>query len=209
MRRAWVLLMATGCRQIFGLDDPGRRDIDAALDADTLADTSDGRVLSCIERWQAGPQFSTPVALAIAATGASDADPFTTNGELTFYWTRDQEIRIATRATRNDIFATSAQSPLDSAAGDGKVTIDGTGNIGYMSSARAGGAGGGTDIWHFARLVASDPWTIDQLYVGAINTTANEHDPQISSDALRMYLAPADVALQTIKLATRMAVGSD
>lgn len=198
MRWGLVLLTALGCRQVLGLEPPAQREIDAAeLDA-----PPDGP-LTCSERWRYGPTFSTPVIVAPAGSNANDSDPYTTSNELELYWSRDNQIRVATRNARTDPFTTSTMSTLDSGTGDSKSTV--LGNTAFVASSRAISVGG-ADIWHAARASPADAWVVDQTYMGSVNTTGNDLDPHLSSDGLRLYLAPIDNNAQTLRVATRVSM---
>jgi len=188
MRWALLLVMAAGCRQIFGLDSPTTTADargDGPLPIDGPRDAQGG---TCIERWMQGPQFAQAVPLAsVNNTGTQDRLPFVTANGLTLYFVRDGDYFTATRADLASPFGSVAKvTTLSSGSGDGKVFVSDDETCAFLSSSRAGGSGG-TDIWRGFRQLPSDPWSVDQMFLDQINGNGEQGDPHLSPDLFHLY----------------------
>lgn len=187
MRWALLLVMAAGCRQIFGLDSPTTTADargDGPLSSDGARDAQGG---TCVERWMQGPQFAQAVPLPTNTVLTQDRLPFVTVDGLTLYFVRDGDYFTATRADLASPFGSVAKvTTLSSGSGDGKIYMSDDETRAFMSSSRAGGSGG-TDIWRGFRPLASDPWTVDQMFLDQINGNGEQGDPHLSPDLLHLY----------------------
>ena len=185
MRSVALVLTLTGCQQIFGLDQP--RSLDAAIDT-----PDDAASVNCIDRWQQGPQLTSPVPLASVNTTASEGSPFVTPNGLVLYFERDGDFYRAERATTNDAFGPAAVvSSLATGATEERIYVIADETEAFFSSNRAGGSGGGYDIWHATSAGPSTPFTVDQMYLTSVDDGGAQRGPQLSSDLRDLYFGDA------------------
>jgi hypothetical protein len=180
-----LLLMAAGCRQVFGLEAPER--IDAAVSPDGMTDASDSNGVACVERWIGGPVLSAPAPL-IATTPASEELPFVTADGSQLYYVRD-----------NDIYASSSMGGtfgvgqrvevLSSGNADGKVFVAPNETRAWFSSNRNGAMSGGSELWRATRLDVASAWTADQADLQNVSAPGDQTNPHLSPDLLRIYYA--------------------
>jgi Tol biopolymer transport system component len=187
--------------------------VDAAAPADAAAP-------SCLPRWldDAGPALSSPQPLTALTSDGEERDPWITPDGLQLYFDRNPGIHL-----NYDIYAAARTSPagefaspaavdnLDTSADDSRASLDGDGTLLALSSNRATGK---FQIFVSTRGDATQPFpspsSPDQAMVISVNANAdNLYDPFLSSDGLRLYLAPAVIgAAQQVAVATRTAGGS-
>jgi Tol biopolymer transport system component len=95
---------------------------------------------------------------------------------------------------------------LNSPQNESNLSLSADGLTVYLSSTRTGTMGG-YDIWMATRSSASDPFATP-VAVGGVNGVADDVDPRISADGLRLYMrsnrAPATGT--DIMLATRTSI---
>jgi hypothetical protein len=192
MRYAGVLVMATGCRAVFGLEEPVRAmPIDAL--ADTTADTPIDARPSCVERWLAGtPRFALPVPLTSLNSTATEQGP--SGGTQAMVWGSDRsggmgavDIWYSLRSSATAPWSTPAVFPgVNSTATDARLTATSDGLYGVISSNRVGGVGG-FDVWTTVRSSTAVAFPAPtQAHVAMINTTGDQADPAISGDGLEL-----------------------
>lgn len=204
-----VVLVLVACRF-----EPGVLAGDAGWDApvDGPAPTGDvSMATGCTDRWLAGPTLGAPRALDSVNTTGAEADPFVTSDELALYFVRTSDIYRATRTTPDDDWSTPVRDDeLSSPQSDSKVSFTADGLTAYLNSGRPGGSGGGTDVWRATRTSADYAFVIDQVALGAVNTSGDQWDPHISADGTRLYLAPGGTGNpQTIEVASRTTPTAD
>jgi hypothetical protein len=214
--RWWLVAMLAACRFSPGelTGDAGRGDAaqdagDPGLDADPPA--------TCYARWLDNSiRFDEPAALTEVSSSAFDRDPFLTPDELTLWFSSGRTGGsgssapfVATRLATDMPFTTPiVDVAFDSAGVESKLSITADGLIAVIGSDRSGGIGG-IDVWETQRPSTADPWpapTRDRTM--AVNTSGADHDPTISADGLRLYLAPGTPAPQRLSVATRATVTS-
>lgn len=184
MRRAVVLVLATGCSQIFGLDHPVNRD--AGVPDDVVRDAPDAGV-SCVERWLAGPELETPTPLAGVNTSTQERLPFVTDDGMELYYIHDGDVYVATLSGGAFGAGTRVDS-LSSGTSEGRAWVASSGQLAFFSSNRnGGGPGGGAHLWRATRPDTSSAWTADQMYLGTVNATNELSNPFLSPDLLHMY----------------------
>ncbi|HEY5950547.1 MAG TPA: hypothetical protein VIV40_33880 [Kofleriaceae bacterium] len=192
MRRALLLVMAAGCRQLFGLDPPIARG-DADVDVNIPDGPRDAQGGSCIERWIMGPQLAAPISMSLNSA-TQDRLPFVTADGMQLYYVHD-----------NDIYRSSAfggvfpmgtrEDQLSSGNGEGRVTVAANGTRAFFSSNRAGGTGGGADLWRASRADVVSPWALDQLYLDNLNKPGDQSNPYLTDDLLHIYYAQKGVGI--------------
>jgi hypothetical protein len=199
MRRALILVMAAGCRQLFGLESPDVRD---AGPDDVIVDVPrDAQGGSCFERWQQGPQFSAVLPLMGVNSSTNDRAPFVTADGTRLYYVHDNDFYSAPKVG-NAFGSPAVEMVLTSGSNDNKIYVSANQLRAFMSSNRNGGAGG-TDLWRATRASETDAWTLDQMFLEALNAAGDQSDPFLSEDLLRMYFAPRTAFGQHIAYAER------
>lgn len=182
--------------------------VDAAVDA---------AAPSCLPRWldDAGPALSAPQPLTALTSDGDERDPWLSADGLQLYFDRNpgshgnNDIYLATRASPAAEFANpAAVDNLDTDADDSRASLDGDGTLLALSSRRTTGK---FQIFVSTRgnvtQAFPSPSLPDQVMVASVNAGAdNFYDPFLSTDGLRLYLAPAVTgAAQQIAVATRTA----
>jgi len=164
---------------------------------------------NCYDQWLSGTiRFGTPIEIPNVNATAYDRDPYVTPDERELYFSSTRlpdsmssDIWVAKRPNTTTNFSTPAiATEFQSGGGESKVSFTADGKLAVLGSSR------GTtdvDVWQFERDSITDPWgTATQTHLTAVNTNGNDHDPTISADGLRLYLAP-DGGTQDIAVATR------
>ena len=193
MRWAVLLVTATGCQQLFGLDEPRVTDAGGDSAIDGTGDTQ----LTCIERWKGGKAlFDPPVAVA-GVNGAATSERYPYVVELPgldeIYFSRDSDFHSATG--ENDTFMmVQAETALSSNMNDTKIAVNENLTRAWFASNRSGGAGA-FDLYRGHRADPQDTWQVDQMYLGTLNDATSQADPHMSNDTLRLYYAPGDTAM--------------
>jgi hypothetical protein len=207
--RLAAVLLSAGCSfspgQLASREDAGDRD---AL-GDGSVDTVPGA--NCYQKWFDGTiRFGTPTLLANVNANGYDRDPFLTADELVLYFSsvRDPDnltgdMLVAKRPSTGVPFAAAqTESEFSSTGFESKVSITADGRYAVIGSDRAGSML--VDVWAFERDLPTDPWgTATQTHLTAVNSADYDHDPTISADGLRLYLAP-NPGVQRIAVATRL-----
>jgi hypothetical protein len=193
MRGALLLVMATGCSQLFGLDSPVA--IDAAS-VDGAADATDApAATTCVERWLAGPQLAAPSSLAMLNTPLTQERlPFVTYDGTKLYYIREGDVFVST--AMNGTFGAGAREvSLSSGTAEGRVWVADTGDRAFLSSSRNGGTGGGTDLWRASRPDPMGAWTVDQMYLDNLNAAGEQTNPFLTADLRHIYYAAKNTGL--------------
>ena len=167
-----------------------------------------GPVGSCVEKWLAGPTFVAPAPLAALNTAASENDVFVTTDELTLYFAREGDIYVSTRlATTNDFTSAAVDTLLSSPQVDTKLSLTPDGLTVYINTNRPDG--GDTDVLRGTRNVVGALFAFSETFLAKVDTSANQWDPEISADELRLYLAPDDTGTQHVAVAERASTSDD
>ena len=97
-------------------------------------------------------------------------------------------ISVAGNAKADYIFGTPTNlgATVNSSTLDGEPSISADGLSLYFVSIRSGGYGEG-DIWVTMRATVSDPWGEPENLGSAVNSSAWDGEPSISSDGLSLY----------------------
>lgn len=172
---------------------------DANVPPDAIDAGPDAASVSCTPQWIDGPTFSAPqIALA---TPAVEYDPFVSADELSLFYAAGGEIWESTRSSRSEPFGPpQRRMDLTSGAGESKLSMTADGMTAYFNSAR----GGTSDVWRATRSSPTGMFTeFDQMFLASVNNSADQWDPHISHDELRLYLAPDDSIDQVIVVARR------
>jgi hypothetical protein len=205
-----VLIAAVGCTFT-----PGELPRDGAIgddgpELDATPDVSDDAMPStCNARWRNGSiRFGTPVILTAINSIAYDRDPFLAPNELTMWVSSGRTggtggtVWIAKRNATTDAFnAPQVDTSFDSPGNETKLSITADGKYAVVGSDRTGSAS--VDVWEAQRATVNDNWSLlSRTNTSAVNTSGADHDPTVSADGLRLYLAPAN-GTQHISVATR------
>lgn len=164
---------------------------------------------NCWSAWLPGPpSLSTPQQVAELATAMNEGDPSLSDDALQIYFTRvfpssSGDIMVATRADRSSPFSTpTAMADLNTTMDETKLTLSNAGLLAVWSSNRTGSMG--YDLWEAARSSTTAAFGAASLMpFTQVNDGQNQYDPHLSSDGLRLYLAPAQASTQIVQLATR------
>lgn len=216
MRPVLAVLLACGCG--FEVNASGPTDA-ASIDDDAV----DGPVAvidaapSCIERWLTHTiRFGEAQPITAINSTTYDRDPYLTADELTVYvsslraGSTGTDTWSATRATLGGAFSTPTRvTELSTTGAETKVGLTSNGLYAVLGSNQAGGAGG-VDVWATTRASSTDAFgPLTRTHLLAVATGGSEHDPFISSDGLRLYLAPDQPGAQHIAVASRASATAD
>ena len=183
MRWALLLLMAAGCRQVFGLDPPGPMPDADVMVADATRDAQGG---SCVERWHAGPQFSAPVPLTELNTASSESSPFLA-GSTHLYFVRGADIYVAAASMGTGMFNNPMHvDVLSSMSTEGRAFVIQNQTRAFFSSNRSG-SGGATDLFRGFRADANQPWSVDQMFLGNLSLAGDQTNPHLTANLLHIY----------------------
>jgi Tol biopolymer transport system component len=205
MRGAALLVMATGCGQIFGLDSPQLGD---AASIDVLFDgPRDAQGGTCIDRWMQTPQFATPQPLTAINTSQADRAPFVTADGTTLYYVHENDFFVSIRPDSATEFGLGTRDDsLSSGNNDNRIFVAANHVRGFLSSNRGGTSG--FDLWRATRATVTDSWTVDAMEVDNLNGGNDQLDPFVSDDLLRIYYATKGTSGNEIKYAERLTVGA-
>jgi WD40 repeat protein len=198
-----VLVFASACSFRLPAGEPAGED--GAL---APPDSGSDAIGPCVQKWLAGPTFVAPAPLAALNTALSENDAFVTTDELTLFFAREGDIYVSTRLVKTDDFAIAAIDPLLSSPElDSKLSLTADGLTVYLNTNRP--SGGDTDVLRGTRTVLGGAFAFSKTFLGTVDTSANQWDPEISADELRLYLAPDDTGLQHVAVAERATVADD
>jgi Tol biopolymer transport system component len=209
----WVLACGCGFRPSAGR--PGDGGLDPDADAATQLD-ADATILpsTCMARWLTHTiQFQPPTRLGLSATTSFERDPFLSHDEKTIYFSSNRspatnaDIFVATRPNLGAAFGSPTRFTVanDAAAYDGKLAMS-TDELTFVVSSDRTGTQGGADLWVSVRTALGNGFGIpSEIHLGNVDDAKDQEDPVISTDKLRLYLAPQSVATnqQHIVMATR------
>lgn len=186
----------------------GPLDPDAGPDPDGPVDSFVGPPPSaCVTKWLTmNPLFVVPDFVPQTGSGGQaltltidERDPFISSDQLHLYFSRvdgaNLDILRASRATDTAPFGQAGvlESLTDQGQEDGKVTMTGDDLIAFIATRRGGGEGA-VDLWEASRgtpgITAFANFT--QAHLANVNDAANQRDPHISPDGLRLYFAAGD-----------------
>lgn len=199
--------MMTGCVFHHGTVGPS----DAPdLRADEVVD--DVAPTTCYARWHDhSVRLAAPHPVAELNTLGYERDPFLSDDELEVYFSTDRtslagDIWLGTRANKLEPFTGIREaSDFTSAEAETKLSITSDGLTAVVGSNRTGTTGG-VDVWEATRQNTSQPFPMmSQTKVLLVETIGSDHDPTISANGLRVYIAP-DSPTQHLVVASRNAV---
>jgi hypothetical protein len=208
-----VLVAALGCKFT-----PGALARDGAIEGDDAADdamgdaTGDAAAATCNSKWRNGTiRFGTPVAVTAVNSTVFDRDPFLLPDELTLWVSSGRAggangssaVWIAKRTVATAAFDPPAvDATFDSNFEETKLSITEDGKFAVIGSTRTGSQA--VDVWEASRATPSDNWSaLTRTHLGMVNSATDEHDPTISADGLRLYVALNPSGTQHISVATR------
>ena len=208
--RSLALALLGGCSFSHGMLVAGD---DAPADSAQLqSDAPVDAAPSCLAQWHDGTiHFGIPVDLTAMSSATYDRDPSVSADELTFWVSSSRtgtiggaDVFQATRATKASAWSTPVSIPPISSTGtETKFSVTADGLYGVVGSDRTGSVNGSLDVWEATRVTADGAWSAPlQTHLGKVNTGGSDHDPTISGDGLRLYLAPQN-GVQAIQVATR------
>ncbi len=179
-------------------------------DGDPPADTTDAPPDSfigppptaCVQKWLDGtmtftaPAFLPDSTLNPITTSSNERDPWLSPDELVVYFVAtgntgvDDDLFFASRTNLGGDFSAPVTSSLsDSNQDDLKVSMTQDTLTAFVSSSRASGKGG-TDIWQGTRTTDTGMFpALAQTALDNVNTSADQLDPHLSTDGLRLYFA--------------------
>jgi len=198
-----VLVATTACSFRLPVGEPA-----AGADGALPPDTGGNAIGPCVQKWIAGPTFVAPAPLAAMNTASSENDAFVTTDELTLFFAREGDIYVSTRLAKTDDFVIAAVDPLLSSPElDSKLSLTADGLTVYLNTNRP--SGGDTDVLRGTRAALGSAFAFSKTFLGAVDTSGNQWDPEISADERRLYLAPDDTGLQHVAVAERASASDD
>ncbi|MBA3821959.1 MAG: hypothetical protein H0X17_23950 [Deltaproteobacteria bacterium] len=153
----------------------------------------------CWSAWIDGTlAFDTPVPLTELGAGALVLDPSLADDDLTLYFSRetgnDHDVYVTTRADRTQPWQAPRTVPeLNSNADDTRVSSTEDGLLAVLSTRRPA-----TDfeLWLATRSTRTEPFgPLDRAAFVNVSSLENEHDPELTLDGLRLYVAPGAVTV--------------
>jgi hypothetical protein len=191
---------------------------DAPIGEDALAQDGDldappDAATTCNARWRDGSiHFETPIVVPNINSSVYDRDPYVSADEMTIWFSSGRPggtggtVYIAKRTTPTGTFGDpQIDDDFDSAGNETKLSMTEDRLYAVVGSDRTGSAA--VDIWESSRLTVNDNWsTPARTNLTLVNSAMDDHDPTISNDGLRLYLAPVGGG-QHLAVATRMNVG--
>lgn len=194
-----VLALAAGCG--FGAPSISTPDTPPAGDGPIVDGLTDAPpAATCLPRWRDGSvAFGTPMQIAELASPEVDRDPYLMPDELTIFFstyrsgTQNGDIYSATRSSITAAFDTPRRrDDLSSAAADTRFSMSADELTAIVGSNREG-TEGNVDVWLATRVTKQMPFVgYSQTGVQALNTAGDEHDPELSADGQRIYVAVGD-----------------
>ncbi|MFN0247918.1 MAG: hypothetical protein ACKV2T_13600 [Kofleriaceae bacterium] len=189
----------------------GRRYADNA--GDGLANECvDETPLTCRDRWRMGVvRFGPVFDLGGVSSAMDDREPWMSADGTTLLFSSTRtgsagaDIYLATRADNTVPFETPALVPaLNSTSGESGVSFSADNLTVYLNSNRTGTTGG-IDVWRSTRTSTAAPFAApDKATLMAFNTANDEHDVQLTSDGLSLYIALGRASMpQRLAMATR------
>jgi Tol biopolymer transport system component len=179
---------------------------------------SDAGSASCLQRWiTGGPDLvlSQPQPLALTTT-TDDRDPWISADGFRLYFVRtpgthmnSSDLYLATRTSLTQDFANARPvDNLDTNGDESRAALNGDETLVVYAGNNAT-VGGNFQIFASTRNDRTKPFpsptATDLALVAAVNTANNYFDPFLSTDGLRLYVAPVLAGKQQIMLATRAA----
>jgi hypothetical protein len=187
-----VLVLAAGCRQIFGLDPA--QVVDASVDTvDARFDDAQGG--TCVDRWLSGPRFGAPVAPPTVNTSTQDHLPFMVADGTRLYYAHDNDIFSASVDNMGTLSNPMREELLSSGSNDGRVFVNMNQTRAFFSSNRPNGTGGAADLWRGFRSDATQPWSVDQMYLDNLNLNSDQTNPHLEGSLLHIYFASKDTGI--------------
>lgn len=208
--RWWLLAAAAGCKftpgEVAPRDAPAVDDV-LALDGDL--DAEPDAPSTCNARWRDGTiQFDTPIPVPNINSSVYDRDPYLSADEMTLWFSSGRPggtggtVYIAKRTTPTGMFGNpQIDDDFDSDDDETKLSMTEDRLYAVVGSNRTGSAM--IDVWASSRATVNDNWSmLARTDLMDVNTGSDDHDPTISSDGLRLYLAPIGGG-QHLAVATR------
>jgi hypothetical protein len=146
---------------------------------------------SCVDKWIAGPTLAPPAVLLLSTVN-DEVSPFVSADGLELWYSRTYDIWEATRAATDQEFSGAVEigAPISTSMIEDKFFLASDKLQAFFVAARGGGIGGnGYDLWRATRPLVTDPFTVDQTYLGNLDTGDAEIDPHLSSDLRHLYFA--------------------
>jgi hypothetical protein len=190
-----MLALAAGCG--FGAPSVSPPDTAPTGDdppADGPADAPPA--VSCLPRWRDGTvTFGTPMQIAELASPQVDRDPYLMPDELTIFFstyrngTSNGDVFAATRSSITAPFgAPVRRDDISSDDEDTRFSMSDDELTAVIGSNRDG-TQGNFDVWLATRATTAGPFQFVQGGVSNVNSGNDEHDPELSADGQRLYLA--------------------
>jgi Tol biopolymer transport system component len=191
---AAILVVVASCTFTPG-EPQAPRDAQPDIPVDMAVDVLDASP-TCLDRWKTGTiQFNTPVALVDVNSTARDRDPFLSSDELTVWFSSERitgtgDVYTAVRTSMTTAFgAASKFSPAATTGYDTKLSMTSDELLLVFGSDQAGGHGGG-DVWQASRASTGSTFGApDESKEGLLDDGANQFDPALSPDGLRLYFS--------------------
>ncbi len=209
--RWWLLAVAAGCKftpgEVSPRDAPNGYDM-LALDGDLDAELD--AATTCNARWRDGSiRFGTPIPVPDINSSSYDRDPYLSADEMTLWFSSGRPggtggtVYITKRTTPTGTFSNpQIDDDFDSDDDETKLSMTEDRLYAVVGSNRTGSAA--IDVWAASRETVNDNWsTLSRTNLANVNTASADHDPTISNDGLRLYLAPIGGG-QHLAVATRM-----
>ncbi len=168
----------------------------------------DAAPADCWSAWLDGPlAFDTPVLLPELGSSMRQLDPSLADDDLTLYFSArngtHHDVYVAHRADRTQPWSAPRAVPeLNSSVDDSRVSVTADGLVAVLATQRPA-----TDfeLWMTTRSARTEPFgPLDRVALVNVSSLEDEHDPELTLDGLRLYLAPGAVTVpQHLAVASR------
>jgi Tol biopolymer transport system component len=151
---------------------------------------------TCLERWRDGTiAFGTPAQIAALSSPDVDRDPYLMPDERTIFFSTyrsgasNGDVYFATRLSVTAPFGTPVRrDDISSDDADTRFSMSSDELTSVFGSNRDV-TQGNFDVWLATRMNKAAPFLFVQGGVSNINSGNDEHDPELSADGQRLYLA--------------------
>ncbi len=140
--------------------------------------------------------FGTPTEVPNVNTSSEEFNASISADGLSLYFISNRpggmggrDIWVTTRETTDDDWGEPVNlgPPINTAAGEWGVSISYDGLSLYFDTKQSGASGAVNDLWVATRATTNDDWSNPVNLGPAVNSSADDYTPSISSDELELY----------------------
>lgn len=174
------------------IDGPGS---DGSLDAVEDASAADGPAPGVCS-WTVPFSLTAPTNIQVLNSTVQDANPYVTPNGQTIYFSSKrsggqgkEDIWVATRGVNGNWSPPTPYVELNSPLSESAFTLSADGQLGFLSSDRAGGKGN-MDIWQVPRSTLTGRFALSNaIPLATVNDAEAQFDPMPAKNGLELYLS--------------------